>query len=144
VLDRWLAGYTALVRPRLLIGRFHTNDPNPEALEVRIERELGDTVPWAWGGGAAAMQLTGYYRGADTVLHLADRLQDFGKRLKAIPAEGGPLIVLRVPGRVAFEGIKPRTVHPLLVYTELLVAGTERDREAAEEVANRYLSWRAR
>lgn len=140
VLDRWLAGYTALVRPRLLIGRFRTNDPDPEALEGRIEHELGDTVQWAWGGGAAAMRLTGYYRGADTVLHLADPLQDFGKRLKAIPAEGGPLIVLRVPSRIAFEGIVPRTVHPLLVYTELLVAGTERDREAAEEVAKRYLS----
>ncbi len=144
VLDRWLGGYTALVRPQLLIGRFHTNDPTPEALESRIEHELGDTMPWAWGGGAAAMRLTGHYRGADTVLHLAEPVQDFGKRLKAIQAEGGPLIVLRVPGRVAFEGMKPRTVHPLLIYTELLVAGTERDRETAEEVANRYLTWHAR
>jgi len=144
VLDRWLAGYIALVRPRLLIGRFRTNDPDPEALEGRIEHELGDTVQWAWGGGAAAMRLTGYYRGAGTVLHLAEPVQDLGKRLKAIPAEGGPLIVLRVPGPIAFEGVKPRTAHPLLVYTELLAAGAERAREAAEEVATRYLKWRAR
>ncbi len=144
MLDRWLAGYTTLVRPRLLIGRYRTNDPDPEALEGRIEHELGDTVQWAWGGGAAAMRLTGYYHGADTVLHLAEPMQDFGKRLKAIRAEGGPLIVLGVPGRTALEGMKPRTVHPLLVYTELLVAGAERAREAAEEIAMRYLKWRAR
>lgn len=144
VLDRWLAGYTALVRPRLLLGRFRTNDPDAEALEGRIEHELADTVQWAWGGGAAAMRLTGYYRGADTVLHLAEPVQNLGKRLKAIPAEGGPLIVLRVPGPVALEGIKPRTVHPLLVYTELLAAGAERAREAAEEVATRYLKWHVR
>jgi hypothetical protein len=143
-LDRWLAGYNALVRPKLLVGRFRTNDPRVGALEERIEHELGDTVQWAWGGGAAAMRLTGYYRGTDTLVHIAHVVRDFGKRLKAIPAEGGPLIVLRVPGRVAFEGIKPRTVHPLLVYTELLFAGTERDRAAAEEIAHQFLSWRER
>jgi len=144
VLDRWLAGYTAQVRPRLLLGRFRTNDPDPEALENRIENELGDAVAWAWGGGAAAMRLTRHYRGPETVLHLGEPLPNIGRRLKAIPTTGGPLIILGVPGRVAFEGAKPRTVHPLLVYTELLAAGHERAREAAEEVWNRYATWRAR
>lgn len=144
VLDRWITGYTALVRPRLLLGRFRTNDPDPEALEHRIEDELGDTVEWAWGGGVAAMRLTRHYRGPETVLHLGERLPNIGRRLKAIAATDGPLIILRVPGRVAFEGIKPRTVHPLLVYTELLAGGHERAREAAEEVWNRYATWPAR
>ncbi len=140
VLDRWLAGYTATVRPRLMMGRFHTNDPGPEAREARIEHELGDTTTWAWGGGAAAMRLTDYYHGPETVLHLEQPLADVGKRLKAIPGKDGPLIILGVPGRIAFEGAKPRTVHPLLVHTELLATGNERAREAAQEVWNRYLA----
>ena len=140
--DRWLAGYATTVRPRLLMGRFHTNDPGPEAREERIERELGETTTWAWGGGAAAMRLTGHYHGPHTILHLEHPLPNVGKRLKAIPARDGPLIILGVPGRIAFEGAKPRTVHPLLVYTELLATGDERAREAAQEVWNRYLGER--
>lgn len=142
VLDRWLAGYTATVRPQLVMGRFHTNDRGAEVREDRIEREIGETTTWAWGGGTAAMRLTGYYHGPNTVLHLEHPLPDLGKRLKAIPAEDGPLIVLGVPGRVAFEGAKPRTVHPLLVYAELLATGNERAREAAQEVWSRYLTER--
>ncbi len=141
VLDRWLAGYTAVVRPRLLVGRFSTNDPDPGALEHRIEAELGDRVAWAWGGGAAAMRLTRHYRGEETILHLGEPLPQIGRELKAIPSGDGPLIVLGVPGRVAFEGVVPRTVHPLLVYTELLAAGHERAREAAEDVWNRRAAW---
>ena len=143
VLDRWIAGYMALVRPRLLIGRFRTNDPDPEMLEGRIEREFGETVTWAWGGGAAAMRLARHYRGPVTVLHLGEQVPNLRQRLKAIPAHDGPLIVLGVPGRVAFEGVKPQTVHPLLIYTELLVAGHERALEAAEEIRNRHMIWRA-
>lgn len=144
LLDRWIAGYMALVRPRLLIGRFRTNDPDPEMLEARIEREFGETVTWAWGGGAAAMRLTQHYRGPETVLHLDAQVPNFRKRLRAIPANDGPLIVLTVPGHVAFEGVKPKTVHPLLIYTELLVAGHERALEAAEEIRNQHLMWSSR
>ena len=140
LLDRWLAGYAATVRPQLLMGRFHTNDREAEAREDRIERELGETTTWAWGGGTAAMRLTGYYHGPNTVLHLEHPLPDLGKRLKAITAEDGPLLVLGVPGRIAFEGARPRTVHPLLVHTELLATGNERAREAAQEVWSRYLT----
>ncbi len=140
VLDRWLAGYTALVRPRLLIGRYRTNDPDPEALEKRVEHTLRETTTWAWGGGAAAMRLTPYYRGIDTVLHVAKPIPDLTRRLRALPARDGPLILLKVPGRVAFEGKKARTAHPLLVYTELLAGGHERAREAARRIWDRYLA----
>jgi len=139
VLDRWLAGYANTVRPRLLIGRYRTQDKDPEELEHRVDRVLGNDAEWAWGGGAAAMRLTQHYRGETTLLHVANPAPDLTKRLRAQRDADGPLVLLKVPGRLAFEGVLPRTVHPLLVYTELLTTGDERARETAIEIRERYL-----
>ncbi|MGB5880220.1 MAG: type IV toxin-antitoxin system AbiEi family antitoxin [Thermoanaerobaculia bacterium] len=139
LLDRWLTGYENFLRPRLTLGTFLRPDPDPEATEEWIERHLNGEVNWAWGGGTAAMRLTGYYRGEGTVLYVEAAPFDLQNRLQAIPARDGPLTVLQAPGPVALEGQALRTVHPLLVYTDLLGAGGERARDAAHEIRQRYL-----
>jgi hypothetical protein len=137
--DLWLKGYEALVRPKLLIGRYRAQEMDPKALEHLIEETLGNRVIWAFGGGAASHRLTGFYRGPETVVHVQQIDLDFGKRLRALRADDGPLILLRAPGPIAFEGALPRTVAPLLVYTELLFTGDKRAREAAGEIERKYL-----
>jgi hypothetical protein len=139
LLDLWLKGYETLVRPKLLIGRYRAQETDPEALERLVEETLGEKVIWAFGGGAAAHRLTGYYRGTETVVHVQHPDFDVAKRLRALRADDGPLILLRAPGPIAFEGVEPRTVAPLLVYTELLFAGDKRAREAAVEIQRKYL-----
>jgi hypothetical protein len=141
LLDRWLSGYSSLVRPRLLVGQYRTPDADPSRLEERIEQALAKDKTWGWGGGAAAQRLVGFYRGSRTVLHLADPSEEIIRSLKALPSKEGELILLRTPGRITFEGAVPRTVHPLLVYTELLTEGTDRARESAEMIRDRYLQW---
>jgi hypothetical protein len=138
LLDRWMVGYE-LSRPKLIFGEFRTPDPTPEALERRVELELGNSVQWAWGGGAAAMRLTKHFHGEKTVLHISDPTNDLLKRLRALPANDGPFIIYRTPSKVAFEGTAPRTVHPLLVYAELMVTGDSRARETAMEIREHYL-----
>jgi hypothetical protein len=61
------------------------------------------------------------------------------RQLNLLPAKDGPVVVLGVPGPLGLEGPAPHVAHPLLVYTELLVEGDERAREAAEEIRSRYL-----
>jgi hypothetical protein len=139
LLERWIAGYAVHVRPRLLIGTYRTADRDPEALERHLEEALEATPTWGFGGGAAAHRLTRFYRGERTVVHLQDVPLDLQRRLKAQRVDDGPLVLLRTPGRVAFDGVNPRTVHPLLIYTELLVADDPRAREAANEVWDRHL-----
>jgi len=139
LLDLWINGYETLVRPKLMIGRYRAQETDPEALEHKIEQTLDDKVTWAFGGGAAAHRLTGYYRGPDTVVHVRQPGFDVAKGLRALRADDGPLILLRAPGPLAFEGTKPRTVAPLLVYTELLFTGDKRAREAAGEIERKYL-----
>jgi hypothetical protein len=139
VLDLWLKGYETLVRPKLLVGRYRTREQDPKALERQIEEALSPGTRWAYGAGAAAHRLTGYYRGPETILHLDPQAVDVAKRLRALRADDGPLILLHAPGPVAFDGAAPRTVAPLLVYTELLLAADRRAREAAVEVGRKYL-----
>jgi len=141
LLDRWLSGYATLVRPRLLVGQYRTQDTDPSALAGRIEQVLIDDKPWAWGGGAAANRLTGFYRGSKTILHLAEPSDTTIRSLRGLPSNEGELTVLRTPGHIAFEGAAPHTVHPLLVYTELLTEGTDRARESAAMIRERYLTW---
>jgi hypothetical protein len=139
LLERWILGYETL-RPRMIIGRFRTQDADPSALEERVEKELGESLVWAWGGGSAAMRITKHYRGEETVLHVCDPANDLPRRLRALPAADGPLIIQRTPTKTAFEGIEPHTVHPLLVFADLMVNTNPRAREAALEIRERYIN----
>jgi hypothetical protein len=137
-LDLWLAGYATSVRQGLLVGTYRTQDADPDAREQRVASILDKFGPWRWGGGAASHRMTGYFHGERTVVHVADPPADLQRRLRAVPATDGPLVVLRSPGPKGLEGTTPDTAHPLLVYTELLTDGGERARDAAQELADRY------
>jgi len=141
LVERWIAGYAETLRPHLFAGRFQTPDRDPPTLEHRIAGILGEARTWAWGGAAAAFHLTRHYRSHETVLHMESAPPDLPRRLRAIPHSSGQLSVLGVPGPLAFRGPVPRTVHPLLVYTELVLTGSDRAREAASELRSRFLTF---
>lgn len=139
LMDRWLAGYADKLRPRLLVGRYRAALSDALALEKHVEGTLGNRLNWAWGGAAAGYRLTRHYRGETTTLHVATHPATMQRQLNLLPARDGPIVVLGVPGPLGLEGPAPHVAHPLLVYTELLVEGDERAREAAEEIRSRYL-----
>jgi hypothetical protein len=139
LLERWMIGYENL-RQRMIVGRFRTQDADPAALEKRIEKELGESMVWAWGGGSAAMRITKHYHGEETVLYVCDPANDLPGRLRALPSIDGPLIIQRTPNKTAFEGIEPHTVHPLLVYADLMANADPRARETALEIREKYIS----
>lgn len=140
VFEKWLRGYEITVRPKLVIDRYRTDALDPTELERRIESTFDEAAsPWAFGGSAAAFRMTGHYRGDETVLHVARHSPELMRRLRAIPAKDGPIVLLHVPSSLAFDGPVARTVAPLLVYAELLHDGSRRSLESAEEVASRYL-----
>jgi hypothetical protein len=140
LIERWIAGYAETLRPQIFAGRFQTPDKDPASLEDRVARLLGRDGTWAWGGAAAAFRLTKHYRSDETVLHVEASSSDLPKRLKAIPDSAGRFILMGVPGPLAFRGQVPHTVHPLLIYTELVLTGSDRAREAASELRERFLA----
>lgn len=138
-MDLWLAGYRELVRPKLLVGTYHTHMGGPAETEEHVRALLGRTGPWRWGGSAAAFRLTRQYRGTHTVVHLQDGAESLVQRLGVRPDPGGHLILLRAPGQLTMEGMTPDTVHPVLVYSEMLQQRDERCLQAAQDLRRRFL-----
>jgi len=138
-IDLFITGYVTTLRPQLQLGRYRTPASNPDELESSVTAALKATDGGRWGGGAAAMRLTRYYRGASTILHLQNAPADLLKRIKAVPDRNGPLELVRFPGPVALRGETQDTVHPLLVYAELMRENDERAREAAQDILERGL-----
>jgi hypothetical protein len=141
LIDRWLTGYADIVRPKLFVGGYKTQDADPQQLEARLEVAMPSAARWAFGGGSAAYRLTRHFRGSSTVIHVADPPADLARTLRALPVDQDPaLVVLRVPGPLLLAGAAPGTAHPLLVYSELLSVADDRAREAAAQIRERYLS----
>jgi hypothetical protein len=138
LLDRWLLAYEQSVRPAWLIGRYRTPTADPEDLERDLEKAWGAQA-WALGGGAAAWRMTRFYRGPDTVLHVAGLEREMLRPLRMLAADDGPITVLRTPGTLAYKGSAPHLAHPLLVYSEMVISSDVRMREAATEVRERFL-----
>jgi hypothetical protein len=139
-LERWLVGYADVLRPHLLLGSFRTPDRTLDAMEQSVARTLNSKpLTWRWGGCAAGYRLTQHYRGDRVVAHIQELTPELRRNLKALPDASGPLVLLQIPGPAALAGETGDTVHPLLVYAEMLAEGSERAREAASEVAERYL-----
>ena len=59
--------------------------------------------------------------------------------MKAVPRRDGPLLVLRTFGALAERGAAPKTVHPLLVYAELLADPDPRAHEAADRIRREWV-----
>ncbi len=138
LLDRWLAAYADVLRPRAIIGTYRTQVTEPEALEAHIEKVCADRV-WAFGGGAAAWRMTHHYRGLATVLHVDTAPPELLRNLRAIPARDGALTLLRGAGTIAYDGIAPHLAHPLLVYAEMAISSDPRMREAAHELREKFI-----
>jgi len=161
----WLRGYQSTLRPNLLIQRYRPRKELSVAdLEGDIDLRLGKRFIWRWGGAAAAYRLDRYYRGNLTVVHIHSPKVDkaaVASALQMLPDPGGQVVVLRSPGIHAFalgraqsilpllpkteardalvHTTQPWTVHPLLVWAELLEEGNDRASEAATELAARFL-----
>jgi hypothetical protein len=138
-IDRWAVGYRDVVRPRLLVGRFHAQEQDPKALQERLRPILDTCGTWRWGGATAALRVAPHYQGERTVVHLEEVPSDLPRRLRAIPGRDGPLVILRTLGEVSLHGATPDTVHPLLAWAELLEENHDRAFEGAAELREKAL-----
>lgn len=137
LLDKWLIGYDAVLRPRLLARTYAMPTGGLTALEKRLEHFVRPDVHWAWGGHPAAVRLGGDYPGTTAAIHIDGLDGSSPLALPLDPAEGGPVTVLGVPGPLALEP-KSDVVHPLLVVAELVREQDPRSIAMARELIARH------
>lgn len=145
LLDLWVEGYGARLRPALLIGRYQPSEAHLEQTLHSLRSEMEDRkIAWAFTGGFAADILTHHFRGEQLSFYAQEWSLEMTRRLKWLPSDRGAVTVLRkFSPLVAFHLESPASqpiAHPLLVYAELIFQGRERELETAKLVYDRYLS----
>ena len=138
-LELFLGGFPTLL-PALALGRFRARARTPEAVEESLRPGLEAVGRWRWGGGAGAWHLTGFYRGDHTLVYFDDPDPAALARLPLIPDTSGNVTLRRVPAPAVLHGRTPDTVHPALLYADLLAEGNSRARDAAAEIHAKFLS----
>lgn len=138
LLDRFVAGYRATLRPKLVLGHFRVPVQAPEEIEDWVEEQIGIV---RYGGMSAAHRLEAGERGHFTVAHLGRPSAETRDHLAADAHPDGELVWLRDIGTVSELGATPDTVHPVLVYAELMSSSDPRAGDAAREVRERWLDW---
>jgi hypothetical protein len=145
LLDLWVEGYGARLRPDLLIGRYQPSEARLDLTlqSLRSELAAGD-IAWALTGGFAADILTHHFRGEHLCFYAQDWPLEITRKLKWLQSDRGTVTVLRkFSPLVALQMEAPDSqpiAHPLLVYAELIFQGRERELETAKIVYDRYLS----
>jgi hypothetical protein len=135
---RWLGEYDTALRPWLDLGRYRTPEQTPEAIEVLLARPMASGTCWL-GGLAAGYRLVEHHRGHGTVAHVRGGARAFAQEIRALRDPDGELTLLKVPCELATKGAVEGTIHPLLVYAEMVQTRDERVLEAASAVRRRFL-----
>jgi hypothetical protein len=140
--DQCLVGYSRVLRPRLLLGRYRSKEKDPGEFLARFKSAAKETgTRWALTGGPATYALQRFYRGEETPVFVNELAPDIVRRLKLLPDQKGPIILLRAFGEV----VNWRTANdmpiaqPWLIYAELMYQDDPRAHEAAEQLRREYL-----
>ena len=145
LLDIWVGGYGARLRPGLIIGRYQPPEKALNETLRKVRAELGAMKKaWALTGGFAADILTHHFRGEHLSFFAQEWPAELTKRLKWLPSDQGRVTVLRkFSPLITFKLESPNrepVAHPLLVYAELIFQGRDRELETAKIIYDRYLS----
>ena len=126
--DSWVAAYPERLRPRILMGRYQGDHG------WWYEKVLQPA--WAqWGGEVAASRVTNYLHPQVITVYLAgSRLNEFLLDNKLRMERNGSVEILeRFWTEDTLSGAL-ETVHPILIYADLLASGNERNIETAKMI----------
>jgi len=127
LLERWIAEYGTVLRPKLKKERYKLRG---DWREIKL-----DTNKTTWGGEPAADLLTNYLRPEKLLIYTRENRMDLIKNYRLTPDKNGEIEVLEM----FWKQEKGETAPPLLVYADLLLEGGKRNKETAEKIYNEYI-----
>lgn len=142
LISLWVHGYINGLRPKLVINRYRTQLKDIEQIMDMLKKYFtGRTRRFAITGTQAAYCLQRYYRD-NRLAFFADAVGvDLARHLKLVPDMNGTITHLNLFTDALITDICkafPLT-HPLITYAELLNDGTDRERDAANMLYEKYL-----
>lgn len=135
LIDKWMKAYAVILQPALKIGQFRFADDNNFIHYRKIKL---DENTW-WGGEPAGDILTDYLRPGELTLYTTNTRTELMKRYKLIPDPNGDVRVFQAFWDTT-EQQNQETVHPLLVYVDLMNTGDNRCYETAQMIMEKYLA----
>ncbi len=133
LLQRWVTAYPDQLRPKQLLGRYRGETG-------WWERKKLDAQRVQWGGEIAAAKITGYLKPETITMYTtAEKLNQVLLENKLRQDEKGNVEILdRFWQQEIMQGPE-ETVHPLLIYADLLATGNQRNLETAKLIYERYI-----
>lgn len=126
LLDRWLTGYQEVLRSKQIIGRYTTLN-NKNWWENAILPE-----GFYWGGEVAAAKTTQYLKPEIITIYTHETLGELLAQNKLRRDPKGEIEILKAFWKRDAERDNLKTVHPLLIYADLIATGEDRNLEAAK------------
>lgn len=134
LLQEWVLNFEKKLKPQYLIGTFRFAERHQINTWLLLNMDYKLTK---WGGEPATEILTGYLKPALFTLYTLEKKIELIKKFKLIPDEQGYLKI--------YEAIFPqndpetKTVHPLIVYADLINTADPRTDELAKMIYNGYI-----
>lgn len=133
LLKRWLIDYPEKLRPKLLLGRFR----GPQDW---WQQKTLDPMYAQWGGEVAAVKLTKYLKPQIiTIYTTREQLNTLLVENRLKRETDGDIEILEKFWTPLERWQNENTVHPILVYADLMATGDQRNIETARMIYEQYI-----
>jgi len=134
LLSQWVTEYPNQLRPNLLLGRYQT-DRVEWWKDVRI-REYGGL----WGGEVAAYKLTQYLKPFKVTIYMSENHNEFLLANKLRRDKNGNIEILEIFRTDDNNQANIDTVHPILIYADLMALADNRAVETARMIYDKEIA----
>lgn len=127
LLERWIAEYATVLRPKLVKERY--------AIKGNWKEIPLDNYKTVWGGEPAADILTNHLRPEKLIIYTKEDRMDLIKNYRLMPDKNGEVEVLEM----FWKSNNDNTAPPILVYADLVLEGGKRNKETAAKIYHEYI-----
>ena len=138
LLNRWIVAYQDVLRPRLLKRKMRFIDKSKyNNWKAMLESPTDGAI--LWSGEPAAAFLTNYLKPALFTIYTTKSWQECSKLFEMIPDENGDIEILTIFWNLEPDRTDKPIVPPVLIYTDLINSGSDRNLETAKIILDNEL-----